>query len=900
MVVGRARERQELDALLAAARLNRSGVLVLAGEPGIGKTTLLDDASERARSRGMRVLRARGIESEARVPFAALFELLRPTLDALDRVPGPQAAALEGALALRPAHAQDRFAVGAATLSLLAAFAEDAPVAVLVDDAQWLDGSTADALLFAVRRLVADPIAAVVAVRDGEPSFVDGAGLPTLKLVGLDFAAATDLVGEPAATRLHRMTGGNPLALLELAPDASRLADIPLDTPAPIVGSLARGFVRRASALPQATRDALVLVAASDTGRLGTLARARDGVVDDLAPAETAALVELRDGCVEFQHPLARSAIYGAASPEERRSAHRALADALPDADADRRAWHLALATVGPDEAAASALAQAGARARDRSAYAVAAAAYERAASFSSEPARLLHAAADTALLAGRPDRAAALVDEARTQATDPQLRVRIEHLRGQIAARRGPVQEAQSILAAAAESAAESDPELAVIMLAEATNQSFYAGDADGMLRTATRAVELAGHAGGRAAIFAALAHGMALVFAGEGEGGARSIRQAVEQLEASDELRDDPHLVVWAALGPLWLREAAAGRSLYERALELVRGRTALGALPELLVHIARDWATTSEWAAAHSSYSEGIALARESGQDVALGFGLAGIAWLEARQGRADAAREHASEGRAVCVRAGIAVHELWTVAALADLELGLGRPDAALVHLEEWDALLRARAIEDIDLSPAPELVEVLLRLGRRDDAVTIAAEHDESARGKGQPWALARGARARGLLASDDEFEAAFEEALLLHCRTPDVYETARTGLAYGARLRRAGRRVLARERLRDAIDVFDQLGAAPWSELGRAELEATGETARRRDVTTLDELTPQELQVALQLADGRTTKEAAAAMFLSPKTIEYHLRNVYRKLDVHSRAHLADAVARLR
>src|SRR5947208_2850031 len=236
MLLGRDRERHELDAALAGARLNRSAILVVAGEAGIGKTTLLEHASEQARLAGMRVLRARGIESEARVPFAGLLELLRPALPALDRIPAPQAAALEAALALRPAAAQDRFAVGAATLSLLAAHAEEAPVAVLVDDAHWLDGSSADALLFAMRRLLADPIAVVVAVRDDEPSFVDGVQLPVLNLAGLDREAATALVGDVAAERLYAATGGNPLALLELAPEAAQLAEIPLDTPAPMVG----------------------------------------------------------------------------------------------------------------------------------------------------------------------------------------------------------------------------------------------------------------------------------------------------------------------------------------------------------------------------------------------------------------------------------------------------------------------------------------------------------------------------------------------------------------------------------------------------------------------------------------------------------------------------------------
>jgi DNA-binding CsgD family transcriptional regulator len=313
-----------------------------------------------------------------------------------------------------------------------------------------------------------------------------------------------------------------------------------------------------------------------------------------------------------------------------------------------------------------------------------------------------------------------------------------------------------------------------------------------------------------------------------------------------------------------------------------------------------MARDWATTDEWASAHAAYSEGIALARETGQGVALAFGLGGLAWLEARQGREKECRAHAAEGREACIRAGVVTHELWAVAALGDLELGLSRPEVALLHYEEWDELLRSRGIEDTDLSPGPELVEAYLRLGRHTQAAAAAARHAASARAKGQPWALARAARTRGLLASDEELEREFDEALRLHELTPDVFETARTRVAYGGRLRRAGRRVRAREELRAAIELFDALGAAPWSDLARIELGATGETARIRDVSTLDQLTPQELQIALLLAEGRTTREAAASMFLSPKTIEYHLRNVYRKLDVRSRAELSEAVARLR
>lgn len=329
MLLGRDRERAVLERALAEAREGRSSVLALVGEPGIGKSALLDEVA--AGAAGMRILRARGIESEARVPFGGLLELLRPALGALDRIPPPQAGALQSALALRPASEQDRFAVGAATLSLLAAYAEEAPLLVLVDDAQWLDGSSAEALLFAVRRLVADPIAIVLAVREDEPSLLDGSGLPVLRLEGLDRAEARLLLGSvsaEAAERLYRATAGNPLALLELASEAEALAATPLEQPVPISTSIARAFLRRSATLSGPARQGLVLAAASDTGDLAVLARA--GLrVDDLEEAERAGLLRLSEGVLEFRHPLARSAVYREASPAQRRAAHRALAGAL-------------------------------------------------------------------------------------------------------------------------------------------------------------------------------------------------------------------------------------------------------------------------------------------------------------------------------------------------------------------------------------------------------------------------------------------------------------------------------------------------------------------------------------------------------------------------------------------
>ena len=912
MLLGRDQEQLALVRLLQDARAGRSGVLAVTGEAGIGKSALLGYAGEQAG--GMNVLRARGVQSEAQIPFAGLFELLRPALAWVDQIPGPQADALGSALALMPARDQDRFAVGAATLSLLAAYADEAPVAVLVDDAHWLDGSSADALLFAFRRLVAEPVAVILAVREGESSLLDGADVTRLRLAGLDRAAAAELLKrQPAgplshdlADRLHDETGGNPLALLELGADRDRLASLPPGTPLAAGASVAEVYLLRSRSLPPRTRDALVLAAASDSGEMSVLASAAPALgldVSDLVPAEAAALIGVTDARVEFRHPLVRSAVYGDAPPDLRREAHRALAGALPDTDADRRAWHLALAAFGPDEAASSALEQAGLRARQRSAYDVSSRAFERGARLAPDEVsqgRLLYEAADAAWLGGLADRAAALLDEARQRASARDLAISIEHLRGNIAARRGPIGDAQQILLAAAEQAAPAEPGRAVVMLAEAVNASFYAGDAAAMRHAADRIAALTpADPDDRTAFFALSAQGMALIFSGEGEGerGAVAIRESVEVLERSD-LRHDPRLLAWAAMAAPWLREAHIGRALADRALDIARRSSAVGVLPFVLTHVALDQAATDRWAEAQASFHEGISLARETGQRTELATSLARLAWLEARQGRSDQSRLHATEALDLSREFGLGLSEVWAITALGDLELGCGHPAQALGHFEEQQAVLRSRGIGDVDLLPAPELVELYLRLGRGPDAAEAAGGYERDAAAKAQPWALARAARCRGLLAADDDADRHFTLALSLHDQTPDVYETGRTRLAYGSRLRRARQRVRSREQLRAAIDAFDHLGAEPWSEMARSELAATGETARRRDPVTLNQLTPQELQIAIRVAGGLTTRETAAALFLSPKTIEYHLRNIYRKLAIGSRGELATAMER--
>jgi DNA-binding CsgD family transcriptional regulator len=902
MLVGREREQQEIDQALTTARAGSSATLALVGDAGIGKTALLDYAAERAA--GMRILRSRGIESEAQIPFASLLELLRPALDMLEQIPEPQARALEAALALRPGPLEDRFALGAATLSLLAAYAEEGPLVILVDDAHWLDGSSAQALLFAFRRLVADPIAVLVAVRDGDASLLDGADLPTLRLGGLTRQDAAVLVGEEtdsAIERLHAATAGNPLALLELAGGAQDLALTPDGGPVLVSARISRAYLHRLDELDEPARRALVLVATSDTGDVAVLERAaaRLGVeLSPLAGAERVGLVTLRPGSVEFRHPLARSAVYAAASAEERRAAHRALAAALPDRDVDRRAWHLAAAATGPDEAASAALEQAGRRSRGRSSYATAAAAFERGARLTADGerrARLLLQAAEAGWQSGLGDGAGQLLDEARDCTDDATTRVAIDHLAGHITVRRGPVMAGRAILVAAAERA---DPERAVAMLSEAAGACFYAGDPVQMLAIAERAnAAVVDGSSVRARFLAATTLGMARIVGGDAAAGAAAIQRAVTLADGAPELFEDLEMLPWLTLGPIFLRQTGAGRSLLARALDTARARSAVGVLPFVLGLIARDQATTDRWAVADATYREVIALARESDQRTDLAFGLAGLAWLQGRRGREET-RALAAEALEVSVPLGARLYEVWAAAALGELELGLGDVARAAAHLERQRRLLRELGITDADLSPAPELVDAYIRLGRRNDAELVSAQFAAAAEAKGQPWSLARALRCRGLLTEGSaSLSEPFEQALRYHGETLDMFETALTRLAYGQRLRRARNRVLARDQLRGALDAFERLGAEPWADRARTELAASGETLRRRDPTTVDELTPQELQIGLLLAGGKTTREAAAALFLSPKTIEYHLRHVYQKLDIHSREELADVLA---
>lgn len=888
-----------VDQLFAAARIGSGGALAVIGEPGVGKTALLDDAVLRVE--GVRILRTTGTEAEQEVGFAALDLLLRPALHLIDAIPEPQAAALGGALALRSGSTGDRFAIGAATLALLCRYAEEGPIAIVADDVQWMDRPSAEALTFAARRIDADPVVVVIAGRSGEcEDLLEG--MPVIELGGLDEAAAGELVRSlptPAPTdeqiaRLHAATGGNPLALVELARDPDTVDEPAPGLPPAVPARLAAAFARRLGALDPSTRS-LLLVSVVANGDLRLIGSACDRLGIDMSglrEAERAGLVAVVGGQVDVRHPLVRAAVYAEADEDLRSRAHRTIADLLPEDDVERRAWHLAEATATPDPEVASLLVSAGDRAAARTAFTVASTAYERAARLSIDDedwhVRLCDAA-DAAWTGGLHHRAVTLLDEISSRPVPAHTQSRTVRIRAQVAARSGSVAEAVRILERAAPDAPS--PDDTVFLLAEALHAAFYLADAEVSARLSAALAQHVDRAtSDRARAVGLTAAGMAKVLTGGG--GTEDLRAAVPLLAAHADPLAHPEALPWLLTTPLFLRDSETGAEL-RRIVDAVRSQMGVGLLPNVLFHVARDQATSTGWSRASANYEEAIRLARETGQQTDLALSLAGLAWLESRQGRSEACRDHAAESVRLCAERGIRMGEAWCLFAIGDLALSEGDARAAADAFLDLGRRLDDWGIADPDLYPGVELVDALLRLGRPERASAEAQRYAAAADAKGRPWASGRAHRGLGLVAADDDIDRHFLHALAEHEQTRDLFETGRTLLAYGARLRRAGRRIDARAQLRPALEAFDELGAATWSRTTAIEIGATGEKVAPRASSGAEALTPQELQVSLLLAEGRTTRETAAALFLSPKTVEYHLRKVYTKLGIHSRGELA-------
>jgi len=910
MLLDRLPERAALSGLLDAARAGRSGVLVMRGEPGIGKTALLDWAVESAAD--LRVARVAGVESEMELAFAALQQLCAPMLDKLAGLPDPQREALGVAFGLNTGPAPDRFLVGLAALSLLSEAAEQQPLLCVVDDAHWLDRASAQVLAFVARRLLAEPVALVFAAREAGGEL---RGLPELLVGGLGEGDARELLGsvlggpldERVRDRIVAETRGNPLALLEL-PRGVTPADLAGGFGLPGVpglpgspgssGQIEESFRRRLEALPTATQLLMLVAAAEPAGEPALVWRAaqRLGIgAEAVAPAADAGLLTIGERVI-FRHPLVRSAAYRAASPADRRAAHRALAGATdPQADPDRRAWHRAQATLGPDEDVACELERSASRAQARGGLAAAAAFLERSAALTLDPARRAEralAAAQATYQAGAFDATLALLGTAEAGPPDPLRRARADRLRGQIAFSSSRGSDAPPLLLKAARQFEPLDPRLARETYLEALIAAILAGRLalGGGVREAAEAARAAPPPPGPARGPDLLLDGLALLVTEGYPAGAPVLRQAVSAFRGTDVSAEE-------GLRWLWLASYAAGSVwdypswdvLSGRQVTLAHDAGALIALPIALSTHAGVHLFAGEFAEAASLVAQAESVAEATGSSLAP-YGVLALAVFRGQEARAAQLIQTATDDAGRRGEGGGLSSVQWAAAVLGN---SLGRYQEALAAAQQ--------ASED---SPAVrfagwalvELVEAAVRSGVPGRAAGALQRLSGMARACPTDWALGAEARSRALVSDGQDAESLYREAIDRFGRAGLRVDLARARLLYGEWLRRQRRRRDARDQLATAYEIFDSVGAAAFAGRARIELRAAGGQARQRAVQTPDTLTAQEALIARLAGDGASNPEIAAQLFLSPATVAYHLRKVFTKLGVSSRSQLAPAL----
>ncbi len=901
-LIGRQRERAMLERLLGAAREAHGTVLVVHGDPGVGKTALLECAAETADD--FRIVRAAGVEGEMELDYAALQQLCAPILDLVDRLPEPQGEALCVAFGLRSGAAPSPFLVGLAVLGLLSEAAERQPLLGVVDDAQWLDSASAQALTFVARRLLAERIALVFGTRDPGGDF---ARLPQLRVEPLGHRDARALLesvlvprlDESVLERIVTETGGNPLALLELPRGLTpgQLAGgFGLPAALPLSAGIEQSFTRRFLPLPREAQRLLLLAAAEPVGDPALLRRAAEllGIPESAAEAAEASGLVTLDGAVAFRHPLARSAVYRAADANDRREAHRALADAADQTvDLDRRAWHRAQATSAPDEDVALELEGSAARAQARGGFAAAAAFLDWSATLTPDPvrrARRMLVAAQTKIQAAALDDALALLAATDVDALDELDRARVELLRAQIGFVSTHGSDAPRTLLQAARRIAPLSRALGSETYLEAMSAAVFAGRlaAPGAsARDVAKAARAALHPPDTDGV-GTLLDAIASFFTDGYEQALPAWRRVLSGFDTGDMPVNEQLRWKWlATLVSVHVWDDARWHAISEAHVRIARQAGALGELPIALGQRAYAHLFAGELVAAGSLIGEIQAATEATGSRLAP-YAPVALAAFRGQPAGATALID-ASRVDVVDRGEGLGLSVLdWAEALLYN---GLGRYDKARA------AAMRVGEHPD-DLGTtnwaAAELVEAAVRSGAPDIAAEARSLLHVRASAAGTDWALGILARADALLAGDDDVaEALYVEAIERLERSRVAADRARADLLYGEWLRRRRRRIDAREHLRIAHDFFSVHGMEAFSERARVELEATGEHARRRTVATLDQLTPQETEISRLVAEGRSNREIAAQLFISPSTVDYHLRKVFRKLDVKSRTQLA-------
>ncbi|MGH3154735.1 MAG: ATP-binding protein [Streptosporangiaceae bacterium] len=903
---GRASECQALDRLVAAARSGQSQVLLLRGEAGSGKTALLDHLVQR--TAGCRIVRIAGAEAETEMAFAGLHQLCAPFLDRLERLPGPQRDALRTAFSMRDGDVPSRFVVGLAVLTLLSEAADKRPLICLVDDAQWLDQASAQALAFLARHLPETPIGVVFAVRepDGQQ---DLTGLPELPVSGLAEGDARALLtsvvigplDERVRDRIVAETRGNPQALLE-AQRGLRPAELAGGFGLPPSGltlprRIEESYRRRLAPLPPETRLLLLIAAAEPAGDPVLVWRAASQLgieAGAAAPATAAGLVRF-GGQVRFCDPQARTAIYRAASPPQRQSVHRALAEAIdPAANPDQRAWHHAHASPDLDEDVAAELERSAGQARARGGLAAAAAFRERAAELTPEPGRRTHRALDAAQTshdAGALDAALRLLAMAQAGPLDEVGHARAELLRAQLA----PNPDRGLLLLKAAERFEPLDAELAREAYRGAFDAALAAGRLEprGGTRRVAEAVQTAPPAPQPARAADLLLDGLAVLVTEGYAAGAPMLRQAL--IAARDREASSEEAWRWLPFGCrmsqlVWDDES--WDELSTRLIELARRAGALAVLPDALAEGAAVRLAAGELAVAAAMTQEAEAAARATGNPAGQCGPALIAAWrgqqAEAGQLIADATTEMAARGEGRWLTAAA-----WATAVLCN---GLGRYDEALAAAEQGS--------EDPDeLGVATwalvELIEAAARTGSPERAAAAFGRLSAATSAAATNWALGIQARSAALLSADESAEPLYLEAIERLGRTRIRTELARAHLLYGEWLRRQGRRSEARDQLRGAHEMLDAMGIAGFAERARRELAAAGEAVRKRTIETAGELTAQEAQIAWLASTGHSNPEISTQLYISSRTVEWHLRKVFSKLGISSRKELRAALSDL-
>jgi DNA-binding CsgD family transcriptional regulator len=899
-------ERGTLDRLVEAVRAGQSRALVLCGDPGMGKTVLLEYLAGRASGAGLRVARAVAVQSEMELAFAGLHQLCAPMLGRAERLPAPQRDALRTAFGLAAGPPPDRFFVGLAVLSLLSEVAGDRPLVCLVDDAQWLDRASAQVLGIAARRLAADPVGLVFAARDPGAEL---SGLPELEVGGLPDEDARALLDSALAGPLDERvrdlivaeTRGNPLALLELPRGlgpAELAGGFGLPGAAPLTGRIEDSFARQLDALSADTRRLVQLAAADPSGDWVLVWRAagRLGIpVQAGRPAVEAGLVEF-GAQVRFRHPLVRSAAYRSAAVPDRQQMHAALAEATdPAVDPDRRAWHRAQATPGPDEEVAAELERSAGRAQARGGLAAAAAFLERAVALTADPARhadRVLAAAQASMQAGAFGKALALLTTAEAGPLEEFASARADLLRGQIAFAMGHFSDAPPLLLKAAKRLEPLNRDLARDTYLSALMAAAFAGHlaGAGALSEVSRAARALPPPEQPSRPLDLLLDGLALL-AIDGPGAAApALRQAARAFASADapaqELLEFGLMAQGAAIA---LYDEDCWHTILVRQVRLARDVGALDQLPIHLPGLAHDDIWRGDFEAAGSLIAEAYAVCEATGIRIAP-FAALFLAALRGNQAEAAPLIEAILAAAQAWGQGGAATHAHWSAAILHN---GLGRYADALAAAEQ--------ATQDahpwVSTWVLPELIEAAVRTGSTRAAPAALERLAETTQAGGTDFGLGLEARSRALLNRGDAAEGWYREAIDRLGRTPLRPELARAHLLYGEWLRREGRRVDARGQLRTAHDMFAAMGMEAFAGRARRELIATGEKVRKRSVETHSQLTPQEEQIARLARDGRTSPQIGAQLFLSARTVEWHLGKIFAKLGIGSRRELHAALA---